>query len=231
MPITAVHVANFKGLLESRKLELRPLTIFIGANSSGKSSCIHALAALAQTARRENDRRPLVLDDETALVHLGRFIEVQHSKSYKDTITLGVDVSDVRWTERGPEVRRPTSQVSPGSCVFTFKCARRTQEIKILRAEYTIGPHIYSAVPKLNGTIEVVHKASGARLLMTQSFGFGMQFAPFRQKDIQIYLEHFAPLVALINAAVRNYAESSISARSDRHRNADTQLVDLLHAT
>lgn len=201
MPITAIHVANFKGLLEPRRLELRPLTLFIGANSSGKSSCIHALAALAQTARSENDRRPLVLDDEAALVHLGRFIEVQHTKSYKDTITLGIDVAEVRWSDRSSGGKRPSMQSGTGSCVFTFKCTKRTQEITVIRAEYIVGTHVYSGLPKPRGTIEVLHRGSGKRLRMAQSFGIGMQFAPVRSSDIGIYLDHFLPLTALISEA------------------------------
>ncbi len=86
MNINAVKIKNFKGVSEETNLELRPFTPFIGENSSGKSTVVHALAAMAQSLRQRSDSRPLVLDDETAVVHLGRFIEIVHSHSYDDAI-------------------------------------------------------------------------------------------------------------------------------------------------
>src|SRR6266853_2544106 len=95
MPIESVHIGNFKGIQTPCDLEIKPVTVFIGANSSGKSSCIHALAALSQTVKMTNDTRPLVLDDEFAMVHLGRFIEIIHSKSYQDAIELGISFKEL----------------------------------------------------------------------------------------------------------------------------------------
>src|SRR5438094_10137563 len=89
MALDSVCVGNFKGVFASKELTLKPITIFIGPNSSGKSSTIHALAALAQTVNLPNNTRALVLDDQFAYVHLGRFIEIIHSKKYTDTMTVG----------------------------------------------------------------------------------------------------------------------------------------------
>ena len=91
MPINKLRIENFKGVRDQAEFDIKPITLFIGPNSSGKSSCIHALAALSQTVKLPNSGRPLVLDDEFAQVHLGRFIEVIHSKSYTDAISIGFD--------------------------------------------------------------------------------------------------------------------------------------------
>jgi len=45
------EVKNFKSIRDSRKIEFKPLTIFTGPNSSGKSNLLEALAILAQTTR------------------------------------------------------------------------------------------------------------------------------------------------------------------------------------
>lgn len=92
MPIDQLTVANFKGIEGKTVFEIKPITLFIGPNSSGKSSCIHALAALAQTVKLSSSKLPIVLDDEYAQIHLGRFIEVIHSKSYSDSIEIGVSL-------------------------------------------------------------------------------------------------------------------------------------------
>lgn len=91
MAIERLFVRNFKGIADLGWLDIRPITLFIGANSSGKSSCLHALAALSQTAKLPNNSRPLILDDEYAQVHLGRFIDVIHTRSYSNEIELGAD--------------------------------------------------------------------------------------------------------------------------------------------
>lgn len=42
--MTAFSIANFKAFAASQRIPLRPITLIYGANSSGKSSAIHALA-------------------------------------------------------------------------------------------------------------------------------------------------------------------------------------------
>jgi len=80
MKIEKLILENFKGVKDRQELEIKPITIFCGPNSSGKSSCIHALAALAQTMKLSNSQVPIVLDDEFAQIHLGRFMDVVHSR-------------------------------------------------------------------------------------------------------------------------------------------------------
>src|SRR5262249_16341862 len=41
--ITAITIENFKGIGEPVRLELRPITLLFGMNSSGKSSILHPL--------------------------------------------------------------------------------------------------------------------------------------------------------------------------------------------
>lgn len=81
MAIKELIIENFKGLKSEKRFDIAPITLFVGANSSGKSSTIHSLAALSQTVKLGDRNRPIILDDENALVHLGRFIEVIHTKS------------------------------------------------------------------------------------------------------------------------------------------------------
>ncbi len=135
MPIDSVHIGNFKGVSTVRDLELRPITVFVGANSSGKSSCIHALAALSQTVRITNDTRPLVLDDEFASVHLGRFIEIIHSKSYEDAIELGINFGGVKY--KLPTGNQET--VAEAKAILRFKSTVRTQEMYLESADWDVG--------------------------------------------------------------------------------------------
>jgi len=61
-PITSITVAGYKSLVTKQTIDVRPLTILAGANSSGKSSIIQPLLLLKQTLEAPYDPGPLLLD-------------------------------------------------------------------------------------------------------------------------------------------------------------------------
>ena len=60
--ITKIAVSGFKSLAEECTIDIRPLTILAGANSSGKSSIMQPLLMLKQTLEAPYDPGPLLLD-------------------------------------------------------------------------------------------------------------------------------------------------------------------------
>lgn len=134
MPIRSITVKNFKGIEDNTSFDIKPITIFIGPNSSGKSSCLHAIAALAQTIKLSNRIPALILDDEYAQVHLGRFIEIAHSKSYSSSIQLSLDLGDVKigFDGKGEYQGRCTAS-------YSFKCRKTTEEIYLTEASLSVG--------------------------------------------------------------------------------------------
>jgi len=78
------NVSNFKSILstrvinedgsESNTLIIKPLTIFCGSNSSGKSSLLQSILLIAQTMKHRNKELPLILNGE--FTTLGRFEDV-----------------------------------------------------------------------------------------------------------------------------------------------------------
>lgn len=60
--ITAISVKGFKSLAEEQSIEILPLTLLAGANSSGKSSLMQPLLLLKQTLEASYDPGPLLLD-------------------------------------------------------------------------------------------------------------------------------------------------------------------------
>ena len=64
--ITAISVRGFKSIAEESRVELRPLTILAGANSSGKSSIMQPLLLMKQTLEASYDPGPLLLDGPNA---------------------------------------------------------------------------------------------------------------------------------------------------------------------
>ena len=64
--ITAISVQGFKSLANESRIEIRPLTILSGANSSGKSSIIQPLLLMKQTLEAIYDPGPLLLNGPNA---------------------------------------------------------------------------------------------------------------------------------------------------------------------
>jgi hypothetical protein len=60
--ITSLSVSGFKSIVDEQTLEIRPLTLLAGANSSGKSSMMQPLLLLKQTLEAPYDPGPLLLN-------------------------------------------------------------------------------------------------------------------------------------------------------------------------
>lgn len=60
--ITKIAVKGFKSIAEECEIDVRPLTILAGANSSGKSSIMQPLLMLKQTLEAPYDPGPLLID-------------------------------------------------------------------------------------------------------------------------------------------------------------------------
>lgn len=106
------------------------------------------VGGIGTTVKVTNDNRPLVLDDEFAFVHLGRFIEIVHSRSYQDHIELGIGLKNVEYqhfvrekSEKDQKERAPELKTRKGDikATYRFKCTKRTQEINVETATLSYG--------------------------------------------------------------------------------------------
>ena len=66
LPLRSITVEGFKSIDHEQTIELRPLTILAGTNSSGKSSMIQPLLLLKQTLEAPYDPGPLLLNGANA---------------------------------------------------------------------------------------------------------------------------------------------------------------------
>ena len=73
--ITEISVQGFKSLSSESRIEIRPLTILAGANSSGKSSIMQPLLLMKQTLGASTDPGPLLLNGPNAkFTSVGQFV-------------------------------------------------------------------------------------------------------------------------------------------------------------
>lgn len=84
--ITKWKISNFKSISKETELDLNPLTIFAGANSSGKSTFIQSILLVAQTLSHKVGSKSVVLNG--ALTSLGQFNDLKSNGAESDQITL-----------------------------------------------------------------------------------------------------------------------------------------------
>jgi predicted ATPase len=89
MEIEAVSLENFKSFRTQQKIPLRNLSLFLGANSSGKSSAIQALMILKQTIECSSPETELLLSGKYA--NIGDYCDVQN-KSGTGEVVIGIDL-------------------------------------------------------------------------------------------------------------------------------------------
>jgi predicted ATPase len=77
--LTRWTLENFKPIRERLDLELKPLTVLAGLNSSGKSSFLQSIRLISQTLANPKRDEPLVLNGP--LVRLGAFRDVCNDRS------------------------------------------------------------------------------------------------------------------------------------------------------
>lgn len=76
--LQSIELKDFKSIAHA-KVDFHPLTVIVGANSSGKSSLLQAILALSQTVRSGDQTGRFVLNRE--LIRLGTFEEVKNFAS------------------------------------------------------------------------------------------------------------------------------------------------------
>ena len=85
--ITKWTMSNFKSVKNRTDLEFAPLTVFAGANSSGKSTVLQSVLLIAQTLGHKISSRSVVLNG--ALARLGQFDDLKSNGSHAKQITIG----------------------------------------------------------------------------------------------------------------------------------------------
>ena len=89
--ITKWSIENFKSFHNRTDLDFAPITLFAGANSSGKSSIIQSILLLKQTVQYAPFTRAIALNGP--LLKLGGFDDVKNVASDKDFIGIGWEIN------------------------------------------------------------------------------------------------------------------------------------------
>lgn len=90
--ITAISVQGFKSIAAESRIEVRPLTILAGANSSGKSSIMQPLLLMKQTLEANYDPGPLLLNGPNAkFTSANQFISRLQKNSASEVFSIRIE--------------------------------------------------------------------------------------------------------------------------------------------
>jgi predicted ATPase len=121
---------NFRGFEDTGWLKLRPLTILIGPNNSGKTSVFAPLLLLSQTFNSDDSVTPLVT--RGPLVDVGGFDDFVHLHDAKRVVTLGVG-----FHIHEPDHRtKPVGTYVPGGVELAVENARESKLVEL--RSYTV---------------------------------------------------------------------------------------------
>lgn len=89
--ITELGLENFRLYSKLSNIVLKPLSIFCGVNSCGKSSILKSLALMKQSVTSEKNGAVICLNGE--YVHLGRFKDIVLNHNTREEISLRFDMT------------------------------------------------------------------------------------------------------------------------------------------
>ena len=93
--ITKIAVKGFKSIAEECAIDIRPLTILAGANSSGKSSIMQPLLMLKQTLEAPYDPGPLLIDGPNVqFTETEQFLSKLTTKKRTDRFRIQIKTRD-----------------------------------------------------------------------------------------------------------------------------------------
>jgi hypothetical protein len=133
-----LRIKNFKAWRDTGPIELAPITIFFGTNSSGKTSLHQALLLLQQTAQSADRRRVLHLGDQHSTLDLGTFSDIIHDHGEGEPLEF-----ELQWRTAQPiTVEDPRSDFQVESDQIGFTTTIRQAEgarLKVSSMKYRVG--------------------------------------------------------------------------------------------
>jgi len=118
--ITRIAVEGFKSIVNRQEIEIAPLTILAGANSSGKSSIMQPLLMLKQTLEAQYDPGPLLLDGANV-----RFTSSDQFLSRTEDRTSG---------------KLLTIEIATTGCEYALVFGKaEKRDIEVIEQRYTLG--------------------------------------------------------------------------------------------
>ncbi|MFL4756132.1 AAA family ATPase, partial [Escherichia coli] len=139
--IKGIGLQNFRSFVNKTFIDLKPITVFVGKNSSGKSSLLRTFPLLRQSVE-ENTTGPILWYGR--YVDFGDFTDVLSRKSEKKEITFSFSLSippevSQRYTYyRSTDLAKQPTDIEAELTVYSKDKKTKTKTIKLILADLTI---------------------------------------------------------------------------------------------
>lgn len=136
--ITKLHLRNFKAF-DRLSIDIRPITILVGPNNSGKSAIIAALRILAQTIDSNDPLVPLLLNGRFG--DFGTYKDVVYGNHRGRPINIDITFSGTR-RHRGRDSKRKSDlnrEEFVARLILDFKYRTRRREIILRASQLRVG--------------------------------------------------------------------------------------------
>ena len=162
--IKSLRIQNFKGWKDTGVIQFAPITLFLGSNSSGKSSIGQFLMLLKQSSTSTDRRTVLFLGDSNSVVELGGPIDMLYMHNtenildfeYQWTLPKESTLTTANDSEKGTDVIIDSLKFHGEVGVY----GKETQYLEVEKMEYTAKK---KKKKQLSLSLDRVAKASSAR--------------------------------------------------------------------
>lgn len=151
--ITKITVSGFKSLANETSIEIRPLTILAGANSSGKSSIMQPLLLMKQTLEVVYDPGPLLLNGPNVQFTSSEQIFSKVNKKFRGRFEVEIAMMDQN--DLSQKSLRHTFQRNKEGVELTKTAFRDKKGTIVLKANDTT---IDDVKPLLSDFVEIAGK-------------------------------------------------------------------------
>lgn len=169
--ITTWTIENFKSVSDKITLNMKPLTLFAGPNSSGKSTLIQSILLVAQTLQTTVNSRSVVLNGH--ILKLGSFGDIVFNHQPDQRISVGFGLTPITQEETDPETESPRGEKEKTGiieCDFAFSSENSGENPQPVLEASNIRLHP-DAEKKENKTIFSARKNQGDINRKLEKFG------------------------------------------------------------
>ncbi len=137
--INNLRIENFKGWKDTGNIKLSPLTVFFGANSSGKSSIGQFLMLLRQSVESSDRKSVFFTGNEDTAVDLGLPSDLVFDRDWKNDIKFSYDWTlekDLRFDDVLHEKRYTADRIAFSGNVKVVD--EENQAVEVRSFDYTL---------------------------------------------------------------------------------------------
>ena len=146
---------NFKSINREQELHFRPLTIFTGANSSGKSTILQSILLVTQTLQDQIESRSIVLNGW--FKKFGTYSDIVFHREDERNIKIGFEVEDDdNYNLDYLRFARVNMDIDNAECSFVISSEGRKESLYPVLKELNISSH-GSGTGNRTTELKVVH--------------------------------------------------------------------------